>query len=178
MTAKPRKRNVGTIHTVTPGSTITIQEPSSGRKPKPNVATVMVQEINPVGGFVIFLREHAIVGLAVGFAIATQVQALIKQLIASFVDPLYGLFFSQKLSDKTLTLHWHGRPQVFGWGAFAYTVLDLVFVLLVIYVILKLFKLDKLDLPEPKKKNPEPKKEDEETIHEVEELEESEGNEK
>jgi len=151
--AAKRKRRVSqqsTTHTLTSGTTIRIEEPSSDRKSKPNVATVIVQEVNPLDGFVSFLREHAIVGLAVGFAIATQVQAVVKQLIASFIDPLYGLFFTQKLSDKTLTLHWHDRAQSFAWGAFAYTLLDFIFVIAIIYAIIKIFNLDKWDKPKKK----------------------------
>jgi large-conductance mechanosensitive channel len=151
--AVKRKRKVNqqsTTHVLTSGTTIRIEEPTSGRKPKPNPATVIVQEANPLDGFVMFLREHAIVGLAVGFAIATQVQALVKQLITSFIDPMYGLFFSQKLSDKTVTLHWHDRAQIFTWGAFAYTMLDFIFVIGVIYSIIKIFNLDKWDKPKKK----------------------------
>lgn len=155
-----RKRKVApqsTTHVLTSGTTIRIEEPSSDRKAKPNPATVIVQEANPLDGFVMFLREHAIVGLAVGFAIATQVQALVKQLITSFIDPLYGLFFTQKLSDKAVTLHWDGRAQSFAWGAFAYTLLDFLFVIGIIYAIIKIFNLDKWD--KPKKKEHEVKEE-------------------
>jgi len=159
MSAKQIRKTSPVINpqVVTTGTPIRFEQPSSKRKAKHNPATVVVQEFNPVDGFVMFLREHAIVGLAVGFAIATQVQALVKQLIASFIDPMYGLFFSQKLSDKTVILHWHGRAQVFAWGAFAYTLLDFVFIIGVIYAIIKVFNLDKWD--KPKKKELEVKEE-------------------
>ncbi len=105
--------------------------------------------VSAVGGFVNFLREHAVVTLAVGFAIATQAQAVIKQLISSFIDPLYGLLFGQTLSAKSATLHLHGRTEHFAWGAFAYTLIDFLFVLAAIYAIVKVLNLDKLDkLPE------------------------------
>ena len=105
-----------------------------------------------VGGFVNFLREHAVVSLAVGFAIATQAQALIKQLITSFIDPLYALLFnSQKLSSRSTTVHFHGREQAFPWGAFVYTFIDFLFVLMAIYFLIKLFNLDKLDKKVEKK---------------------------
>ena len=139
-----RKRKTSQNQPLTTGSTIRLEEPSSSRG-KPRTATVVVHEINPVSGFVGFLREHAVVSLAVGFAIATQAQALIKQLITSFVDPLYGLLFSQKLSAKASILHFHGREQVFAWGAFMYTLIDFLFVLVIIYLIVKLLNLDKLD---------------------------------
>lgn len=101
----------------------------------------------PVGGFVTFLREHAIVGLAIGFVIGTQVQALVKQMIDSFINPLFQLLFSgnKALVNRTFTLHFEGRHANFGWGASAYALLDFLFILVVIYVALRLFKLDKLD---------------------------------
>lgn len=155
MANKSRKRTPSTAQTVTTGSTIRFEVPKSGRKPKQKITAVVMQEYSPVGGFVTFLREHAIVGLAVGFVVATQVQAVVKQLITSFIDPLYGLFFSQRLSAKVVTLHWHGRSQQFGWGAFAYTLLDFLFVLAVIYAIIKFLNLDKLDMPKEETKTEE-----------------------
>jgi len=138
------KRKTTTSEQVTSSSNIRIEQPSSQRGKKAPVV-VVAQEFNPVGGFVGFLREHAVVSLAVGFAIATQAQALIKQLITSFIDPLYGLLFSQKLSARAFTLHFHGREQQFTWGAFVYALVDFLFVLAAIYFIIKLFNLDKLD---------------------------------
>jgi len=141
----PRKN---TVQLAVSNSNLRMEQPKSGRKTRPKVARVVVQEVNPVGGFLEFLRAHTVVTLAVGFAIATQAQTLIKQLIASFIDPLYGLLFSsQKLSAKSLTLHFHGRTQAFGWGAFVYAFVDFMFVLATIYAIVKLLNLDKLEQP-------------------------------
>lgn len=171
MTAKNRKRHINKAQSVTTGTNLRMEEASSDRKPKPNQAIMVVHEMNPVGGFVTFLREHAIVGLAVGFAIATQVQALVKQLIASFIDPLYGLFFAQKLSDKTVTLHWHDRAQIFDWGAFAYTMVDFIFVLIVIYVLIKSFNLDKWDKPKEKNKMTKQEQATQTELKKIEEIE-------
>lgn len=147
------RKPIETTKVVTAGTTVRFEQPKSSRQPKPNITVMVANEINPARGFVGFLREHAVVGLAVGFVIATQAQALVKQLISSFIDPLYALLFNgQKLSAKTFMLHFHGREQLFGWGAFAYTLLDFVFVLLAVYLIIKLFKLDKLDKPKEEKK--------------------------
>lgn len=131
----------------TQGGPIRLEVPSSTRtRPRqPKRQANMVREIIMVEGFVNFLREHTVVSLAVGFAIATQAQGVIKQLISSFVDPLYGLLFSQKLSDKAFTLHFHGRAQQFSWGLFVYTFIDFLFVMFAIYGIIKLFNLDKLE---------------------------------
>jgi large-conductance mechanosensitive channel len=132
------------------GTPIRLEKPRSKRKPKATpaeVAVVVAHEINPASGFLTFLREHAIVGLAVGFAIATQVQALVKQLVTSFIDPLYGLFFTQKLSEHTFVLHWNDRAQTLTWGAFAYSMLNFIFVLAAIYILIKFFNLDNWDKP-------------------------------
>ncbi|HEY1835360.1 MAG TPA: MscL family protein [Candidatus Saccharimonadales bacterium] len=101
----------------------------------------------PVSGFAEFLRERAVVGLAVGFVLGTQVQTVVKQFISSFVDPLFQLLFSgnKALSSRTFTLHFDGRHANFGWGEVAYALLDFLFVAATIYVVIKIFKLDKLD---------------------------------
>ncbi len=99
-----------------------------------------------VGGFVQFLREHAIVGLAVGFVVGTQSQAVVKQLITSFIDPAFMLFFGgTELSKRTFTLHLWKNHANFGWGAMAYALINVLFVLAVIYALIKILKLDKLD---------------------------------
>lgn len=112
-----------------------------------------------VNGFVTFLREKAIVGLMIGFVVGSQLQAVVKQLTASFFDPAFQLFFGGvKLSDRTFTVHLWQNSADFGWGGIAYALLNLIFVLALIYALVKIFQLDKLDGPkkaadaEPEKK--------------------------
>ncbi len=139
-----RKQTQRTTQVVTNGSTIRFEQPKSSRQHQPKVVIVS-PDIHPVSGFVDFLREHAVVGLAIGFVIGTQVQTLVKQLVASFIDPLFKILFGQALSQRTFTLHWHGRAANFGWGSFVYGLLDFVFVLATVYAVVKFLKLDKLD---------------------------------
>lgn len=98
-------------------------------------------------GFIDFIREHAIVGLAIGFVIGTQVQSLVKQLVASFIDPLFQLFLGASLSSRHFNISYGGRTTPFPWGAFVYALLDFLFVIAAIYIIVKMLKLDKLDKP-------------------------------
>ena len=125
--------------------TITADQPKNRRR---SAVSVMVSPA-PVSGFVGFLREHAIVGLAVGFVLGTQVQVVVKQLIASFINPLFQLLLpgDKALSARTFTLHFDHRYANFGWGALIYTVVDFLFIAIAIYAIIKLFQLDKLDNP-------------------------------
>jgi large-conductance mechanosensitive channel len=137
-----------TTRVVSSGSSVRIETPKShGRQHKTNVTTIVTPEVF-VGGFIDFLREHAIVGLAVGFVIGTQVQTVVKQLVASFINPAFLLLFGNNLTSETFTWHFHNRHAEFGWGAFVYGLLDFIFVLLVIYAIIKIFKLEKLDKPQ------------------------------
>ena len=133
--------------------TIEIKHSKSGHRPK---VTVLVDSEEAFGrqvsGFVGFLRERAVVGLAVGFVVATQVQTLVKQLVSSFLDPLTMLLFGAKLSDRTFTWHFHDRHQDFAWGQFVYVLIDFFIVVITIYALIKLFKLDKLDKPADTKK--------------------------
>lgn len=106
-----------------------------------------------VGGFVTFVREHAIVGLAVGFVIGTQAQTVVKQLVTSFIEPAFKLFFGgAKLSERTFTLQFAGNSANFGWGAMLNVLLNLLFVLAAVYAIIKIFNLDELDKKKEDKK--------------------------
>lgn len=150
MTAQHRNRPVNPVQNVTTGSTLRMEPARSSRQPKPK-PHIVVGTDEVVGGFFTFLREHAVIALAIGFVIATQIQALAKQLIASFVDPAFTLLFGQALSQRTFTLHFHGRAAQFGWGIFMYSMLDVLFVLVSIYVVVKIFRLEKLENPKKKK---------------------------
>ena len=120
---------------------------------RPSVIKAIVNEVlrNKVGGsmtgFVTFLRERAVVGLAVGFAIGSQAQVVVKQFISSFVDPLFKLLIpgDQVLSARSWTIHLDGRTATFGWGAMVYTIIDFLFILFMIYLVIHLLRLDQLD---------------------------------
>ena len=154
--AAQRKRRVqkaDPTEVVIQGTNLRFEAPKSNRKPKPSTAAVVVQEINPVSVFVGFLREYAVITVAIGFAIATQAQVMIKQFTTSFIDPAYALLLNgQSLSEKTATLSWHGREQVFTWGTFVYSLLNFIFMLIIIYGVVKFFALDKLEKPAQKDK--------------------------
>ena len=131
---------------VTKGGKIHIELPGGGKGSLRRSRTLVVESADDVvDGFVSFLREKAVVGLAVGFVIGTQAQGLIKELVASFIDPLFTLLFGRALTHQTFTLQFHGRTAEFSWGVFAYALLNFLFVLFAIYAIIKFFKLDKLD---------------------------------
>ncbi len=123
----------------------TVKIDSTKGSKRPNV-TVVVGSDEFVGGFVNFLREHAIIGLAVGLVIGTQVKSVVDEIVRSFINPLFTLLFGgQQLNKRIFTLHFNGHEAHFGWGAVVYALVDFVFIMLAIYALIKLFKLEKLD---------------------------------
>lgn len=98
-----------------------------------------------LGGFINFLREHAVVGVAIGFIVGLQAQTLIKQLVASFITPLLNLMLGPNLQNERFTVHKGTGPVAFVWGGFLYALADFVVVLLFIYLVVKILQLDKLD---------------------------------
>jgi large-conductance mechanosensitive channel len=147
MAERKRKPTKNTAKLATSGSTIRLEQPKSDRKPKKRAAAakVVVQEINPVEGFVGFLRHYAIIGLSIGFIIGNQMSNLVKIIVASFIDPVSHLLFGTALSQRTFTLRFHDRIALFGWGAVVYGMIQLILLLIFIYIAIKIFNLDKLE---------------------------------
>ena len=100
-----------------------------------------------MGGFVNFIREQGVVGMAVGLAIGTAAGDTVKKMVTAFIDPLVQLIVgSQKgLQLASFTLEIAGRKGEFLYGAFISSLITLLAVAFVVYAIVHLFKLDKLD---------------------------------
>lgn len=100
-----------------------------------------------VNGFVEFLREQSVVGLAIGLVLGTQAKSLVDQLVTSFINPLTGLLLPGQgtLAQKVVHAHFNGKTAAFGWGAFVYSALTFVIVAAVVYFVFKGLHLDRLD---------------------------------
>jgi large conductance mechanosensitive channel len=102
-------------------------------------------------GFANFLREYAVVGLAIGFIVGQQANAVVKQLVASFVEPFIQVLFGKDWNHRVATVHHGGEPIQIAWGVFLYTLIEFFFVVIAIYIVIKLFRLDKLKTPKDDK---------------------------
>lgn len=97
-------------------------------------------------GFVDFIREQGVIGLAVGLAIGTAAGDTVKKLVEGFINPIVQFVVgSSTLTDATLTVDVWGRTADFKWGAFVSSLITLLATALVIYIIIHFLKLDKLD---------------------------------
>jgi large-conductance mechanosensitive channel len=117
-----------------------------------------------VGGFTNFLREQSVIGIGIGLVFGTQTKTVVDSIMKSFVDPVTKLILpgQQALTEKSFTLHFHGREANIVWGNIVYNVFSFIMVAIVVYLIYRLLRLDKLakkkdEDPKPEEK-PEPKK--------------------
>lgn len=107
----------------------------------------VVKVPSPFQGFVNFVREQGVVGLAVGLVLGTQVKVLVDQIIASFINPLLGLVLpgDGSLPEKVFYVRFNGKGEDFYWGAFLSQMISFLAVAAIIYLIVHQLKLDKLD---------------------------------
>ena len=100
-----------------------------------------------MAGFVNFIREQGVVGMAVGLAIGTAAGDTVKKLVTAFIDPLVQLIVGsqQGLQSASFTVEIAGRRGEFLYGAFISSLITLVAVAFIIYAIIHFLKLDKLD---------------------------------
>ncbi len=99
------------------------------------------------GGFMRFIREQGVVGLAVGLAIGTAAGDTVKKLVQAFIDPLVQLLIGSQagLQAAKFSVNVGGRTAEFPWGAFVSSLITLLAVALVVYAIVHMLKLDRLD---------------------------------
>ena len=98
-------------------------------------------------GFINFVREQGVVGLAVGLAIGTAAGASVKAIVEGFINPIINLLVGSQegLLAAEWTVHVGEREAVFAWGAVLSSLITLVATALVIYWLVKVAKLDRLD---------------------------------
>lgn len=104
-------------------------------------------------GFIEFIRQQGVVGLAVGFILGAAVSSLVNSLVTNLINPLIGVALGRvNLTDKA----WHlsngkdliannADDLVVRYGAVISTFIDLIIIAAVVYFSVKMLKLDQLD---------------------------------
>lgn len=94
-------------------------------------------------GFIEFIREKGVVGLAVGFILGGSISKLVTSLVNDVVNPLIGLLlgFTKGLQGASFKV---GSATIL-WGHFVSTMIDFIIVAFVVYFGVKIFRLDKLE---------------------------------
>jgi large conductance mechanosensitive channel len=91
-------------------------------------------------GFVQFVREQGVMGLAIGFILGAAAKDVVSSLVDNIISPLVGLM-------------WKSSEGLSGWsigaveaGAFISTLIDFLIIAAVVYFVFRGLKLDRLDV--------------------------------
>lgn len=94
-------------------------------------------------GFIEFIREQGVVGLAVGFILGGAVSKLVTSLVNDMVNPIVGIFLGRAGELKKVFLQI--GPAKIMWGNFVNSFIDFTIIALVVYFGVKVLKLNTLD---------------------------------
>lgn len=96
-----------------------------------------------VDGFVTFIREQGVMGLAIGFILGGSVSTVAKSLVADIVMPVLGIVLgsTEVLADRNIRV----GKNIIMWGHFVSTVIDFLVIAAVVYFVFKGLGLDRLD---------------------------------
>ena len=94
-------------------------------------------------GFISFIREQGVVGLAVGFILGGAVAKVVSSIVADLITPLLGILLGAAGNLTTAVLKIGGAE--IRYGNFLNTVIDFLVIAAVVYFGIKGLGLDKLD---------------------------------
>lgn len=94
-------------------------------------------------GFLNFIREQGVVGLAVGFILGGAVSKLVSAIVTDLINPLISLGLNNIANLKDA--YWQIGSARILWGDFLNVFIDFIVIAMVVYFGVKGLKLDKLD---------------------------------
>jgi large conductance mechanosensitive channel len=95
-------------------------------------------------GFLDFVREQSVVGIAVGIAIGVQASSFVSTLVVGFINPLVGVILrGTDLTDIETTVNAGDSTQTFAWGIILQAFISFIATAFVVYFLVKKAKLDK-----------------------------------
>ncbi len=96
-----------------------------------------------IGGFVGFIREQGVIGLAVGFILGGSVSKVVSAFVTDIVNPILSVVLgaTDGLRQASVSI---GESRIL-WGDFVSVLIDFLIVAAVVYYGFKGLGLDKLD---------------------------------
>ncbi|PIZ62798.1 large conductance mechanosensitive channel protein MscL [Candidatus Roizmanbacteria bacterium CG_4_10_14_0_2_um_filter_39_13] len=94
-------------------------------------------------GFMNFIREQSVVGLAVGFVLGGAVAKVVTSLVTDLINPVLGLVLGSTKGLKAAYLPIFGAKVMF--GNFLSVLIDFLVIAAVVYFVVHGLKLDKVD---------------------------------
>jgi len=94
-------------------------------------------------GFMKFIREQGVVGLAVGFILGGAVSKVVSSLVEDIINPLLSIALGAA-GNLDEAFFYLGGAEIM-WGSFISVVIDFLVIALVVYYGVRQLGLDKLD---------------------------------
>jgi len=126
-------------------------------KPDKNTETRVTTKVVPalkaprwIQGFVDFIREQGVVGLAVGLILGLGSKSVVDSLVANILNPIIGVLIGgDSLAHRYVCLKETNGvcTSRLGYGDFLSDVLSFIVIAAVVYFVVKGLKLDRLDKP-------------------------------
>jgi large conductance mechanosensitive channel len=147
---KTTNHNAAAKSAITKAQNTPIKEPRVLLLAKEETAKLVGAGAKEAGGFIKFVREQGVVGLAVGLAIGTAAGAAVKQIVDGFINPIVGFLIGgidlSKVKWIVIATHADGTGGlVISWGAILSALITLIATSFVIYWLVHIAKLDRLD---------------------------------
>lgn len=126
------------------------EKPSKAAAAKAHAKAIKNHGTSHVGGFVVFVREQGVVGLAVGLAIGTAAGSAVKSIVDGLINPIVGFLIGgidlSKLKWVVIAPNAQGTGGlVFAWGSVLSAIITLLATAFVIYQLIHMAKLDRID---------------------------------
>jgi large conductance mechanosensitive channel len=102
---------------------------------------------NHASGFMNFIREQGVIGLAIGLAIGAAAGDTVKKLVEGFISPIVQFIVGSQQGLEAASWHFEvaGRSADFAWGAFLSSLITLLATAFVVYQLIHVMKLDRAD---------------------------------
>lgn len=110
-------------------------EPSDGKR------VILTTPKKAFAGFMDFIRERGVMGLAIGFILGSAVQKVVTAFVNDIVNPFVGIFLGRADGLKNFAV---GQFMI---GDFITVVIDFLILAAIIYFVFKGLRLDRLDKP-------------------------------
>ncbi len=126
-------------------------DPDNQRRVARKEVTINLPVVRAPGwlqGFVDFVREQGVVGLAVGLILGVAAKSVIDSFVNNIINPIIGLLTGGvSLEHKTWCIdHTAGVcTSTLKYGQFISDIISFLIVAFVVYMIVKMLKLDRLD---------------------------------
>jgi len=106
----------------------------------------IIQTVSPkkhINGFMDFIREQGVMGLAIGFILGGAVSKVVTALVTDIINPLIGAMMgsTEGLKEASIKI---GEQEIL-WGDFISVTIDFIIIAAVVYFGFKALRLDKLD---------------------------------